>query len=288
MANPTGFVPGTAAQGGNLGFTTWMKTFFLPVHEKMVFAKRMTDGGKGYQYGKFRTLSPFSSTAITNTQLNYSANLTWQTPVTAVGTVTPGGYHIAVGYDDEMKAALEVDLNPKIRTMLEDCAAEAVDTTALALGASLTQVLGSSSDHLDLAKVRSAVAALRIITKGSIDPRKTPLQAVFHPATEPDLMSIEEMTHAEYRGDGESPLVQGFVTKGSGVVWNYTTAVYTTGGAHNIIFDPEAFLIMWNQVPKIEEQRDGIANLLISYANYGVQIARNTFAYAIKTASTLS
>ena len=283
-----GYLAGTTARGANLGFTTWTKTFFLPAHEKMVFIPRIKEGGKPYQYGKFRTLSPFTSTAVTNTELQHNDYLTYQTAATAVGTLTPAGYYIAAAYDDPMRDILEIDLNAPVRTMLEDCAAEACDTTALQAVASLTQVLGGASTHPDLALVRSAIAALRIATNGTVDVRDGALQGVFTPVVEPDLLSIPEMTQANFRGDGENPLVKGFFSKGSGINWNYTTAVYDSGGMNNCIFDPEAFLIMWNTHPTVEKQRDGLANLLISYANFGVAVARNEKAYCIKSVSALA
>jgi hypothetical protein len=283
-----GYLAGTTARGANLGFTTWTKTFFLPMHEKMVFIPRIKEGGKPYQYGKFRTLSPFTSTAVTNTELQHNDYLTYQTAATAVGTLTPAGYYIAAAYDDPMRDILEIDLNAPIRTMLEDCAAEACDTTALSAVSSLTQVVGDAATHLDLALVRGTIAALRIATNGKVDVRDGALQGVFTPAAEPDLLSIPEMTQANYRGDGENPLVKGFVSKGSGIVWNYTTAVDVASTyANNVIFDPEAFLIMWNTHPTVEKQRDGLANLLISYANFGVAVARNDMAYALRTAGSL-
>jgi hypothetical protein len=284
----TGFVTGTTAQGGNLGFTTWLKTFFLPSHEKMVFIPRIKEGGKPYQYGKFRTLGALSSTQVTNTNQTSVDLLTWQTPVTSVGTLTPYGYYIAIAYDDVMRDSVELDMNAPLRTMLEDCAAEACDVTALQAVASLTQVVGDAATHPDLALVRSTIAKLRIATNGKVDVRDGALQGVFDPCVEPDLLSIPEMTQANYRGDGENPLVKGFFTKGSGINWNYTNSVYASGGANNCIFDPEAFLIMWNTHPTAEKQRDGLSNLLLSYANFGVAVARNERAFALRTVTALA
>jgi hypothetical protein len=282
----TGYTKG--GTGANLSFTTFLKTFFVPSYEKMVFIPRIKEGGKAYAAAKLRTWDRFTSAALGTSTLGVATNLTWQSGTPSVATLTPAGYVIAVAYDDQNQDAVEMSLDSPIRTGLTGCAAEACDTTALLQVASLTQVVGDASTHPDLALVRSTIAALRIATYGSVDVRDGALQGVFTPAVEPDLLSIPEMTQANYRGDGENPLVKGFFTKGSGINWNYSTAVDKTSTyANNVIFDPEAFLIMWNTHPSIEKQRDGIANLLISYANFGTAVARNEKAYALRTVSSL-
>jgi hypothetical protein len=284
-----GYTPGASTgTGRNLNFSTWLKTFFLPAHEKMVFIPRIKEGGKPYALATMRTFDRFASTALTSTTISTNANLTWQAGTPSAATLTPAGYYIAVAYDDQMKDAVELDLNAPIRKSIESCAAEACDTVALAVASSLTNVVGDASTHVDLALLRGSIAQLRINSYGSVDVRDGALQGVFDPCTEPDLLSIPEMTQANYRGDGENPLVKGFASKGSGINWNYSTAVYApAGGSHNVIFDPEAFLIMWNTHPTTEKQRDGLANLLISYSNFGIAVARNEKAICLKSLVSL-
>lgn len=286
MSATTGYTKGST--GANLSFTTWAKTFFLPTYEQMTFIKRIKEGGRAYAAAKLRTWDRFTSAALDSSTLGTAINLAWQGGTPTVASLTPAGYYIAVAWDDQNQDAVEMSMEDPVRRGLEGCAAEACDVKALLQVASLTQVVGDAGTHPDLALIRSTVAGLRIATYGSVDVRDGALQGIFTPAVEPDLLSIPEMVRAEYRGDGENPLVKGFFTKGSGINWNYSTAVDKTSTyANNVIFDPEAFLIMWNTHPTIEKQRDGIANLLISYANFGVAVARNEKAYAVRTVSSL-
>jgi hypothetical protein len=285
-------IQGMTGRGSALDFTTWTKTFFLPSFEKMVFIPRIKDGGKPYASAKLRSFPRISSTATsgvaTTTGVMNASNLAFLNPLPTVATLTPAGYYIALAWDDQNADMVELGLDAPFRTMMEGCAAEACDSTALDAVASLTQVVGDASTHPDLALVRSTIAALRMASYGSVDVRDGALQGVFTPAVEPDLLSIPEMTQANYRGDGENPLVKGFFTKGSGINWNYSTAVDKDSTyANNVIFDPEAFIIMWNTHPSIEKQRDGLANLLLSYANFGVAVARNEKAYAFRTVASL-
>ena len=282
---------GMTDRGVALNFTTWTKTFFLPAFEKMVFIPRIKDGGaKPYAAAKLRTFPRISSTALTQATTTVAINtqLTYQNPLPTVATLTPAGYYIALAWDDLQRDAIELGLDAPFRSMLEGCAAEACDSVALDAVGSLTQVVGDASTHPDLALVRSTIAALRMASYGAVDVRDGALQGVFTPAVEPDLLSIPEMTQANYRGDGENPLVKGFFSKGSGINWNYSTAVDKDSTyANNVIFDPDAFLIMWNTHPSIEKQRDGLANQLLSYANFGIAVARNERAYAFRTVASL-
>jgi hypothetical protein len=285
-------IAGMTTRGSALNFSTWTKTFFLPAYEKMAFIQRVKEGGKPYASATMRTFPRISST--TTTALDTSdhtldnAHLTFQSPLPTSATLTPVGYYIALAWDDLQQDKIELDLGGPFRTMVEDCAAEACESAALDAVASLTQVVGDASTHPDLALIRSTIAALRIATYGSVDVRDGALQGMFTPAVEPDLLSIPEMTQANYRGDGENPLVKGFFSKGSGINWNYSTAVDKDSTyANNVIFDPEAFLVMWNTHPTVEKQRDGLANQLLSYANFGIAVARNEKAYAIRTVASL-
>lgn len=283
-------ITGMTARGVALDFTTWTKTFFLPSWEKMVFIPRITDAGRPYASAKMRTFPRFSWSTLSSstTAVASNVNLNWIAPLPTVATLTPSGYYIALSWDDQQDDSIELGLESPFRRMMEGCAAEACDAAALDAVASLTQVVGDASTHPDLALVRSTIAALRMATYGAVDVRDGALQGVFTPAVEPDLLSIPEMTQANYRGDGENPLVKGFFSKGSGINWNYSTAVDKDSTyANNVIFDPEAFAIMWNTHPSIEKQRDGLATQLLSYANFGVAVARNEKAYAVRTVASL-
>jgi hypothetical protein len=286
-------ITGMASRGEHLSFTTWTKTFFLPAFEKMVFIPRIKDGGsKPYAAANMRTFPRISSSTTTSLDTSDhildNVHLTYQSPDPTVATLTPVGYYIALAWDDLQQDKVELGLESPFRKMMEGCAAEACDSAALDAVASLTQVVGDASTHPDLALIRSTISSLRMSTYGSVDVRDGALQGIFTPAVEPDLLSIPEMTQANWRGDGENPLVKGFFTKGSGINWNYSTAVDKDSTyANNVIFDPEAFLIMWNTHPSVEKQRDGLSTQLLSYANFGVAVARNEKAYAFRTVASL-
>jgi hypothetical protein len=279
------YTPG--GTGAYLNFTTWLKTFFVPSYEKMVLIPRITDGGRLYGGAYFRTFDRLTSATLSTSSVGNNDDLTWQSGSPSRGSVTPASYYIAVAYNDAQKDEVESDIGAPIRQNVEDCAAEACDAVACAALHSLTNTFGAGTYHPELAGIRAAIGRLRINSKGAVDVRDGALQGVFTPAVEPDLLSIPEMTQAQYRGDGENPLVKGFFSKGSGINWNYTTAITNSNGYGNAVFDPSALLIMWNTHPRAEKQRDGVANLLISYANFGVAVARNERGYLIKSVGTI-
>lgn len=270
--NTVGYDPTT--RGVNLKFTDFAAGLQVPVYEKMVGIPMMEDVGRPYGAKKIRYLDTLTARALAETSNGDKGDLTWNSGIPQVVTVTPSGLYIAVSWPENEQNYVEARLDPAVAANIEAAMAEGCDALAMVAFSSITLGWGDADSVPTAPDVRKVVAQLGVATPAARLSDGVALYAVVHPGAQEGLQNTADFTNAEIRGDAENPQVKGFFTKANGVLWNFTTKVPTTNGngGEGAIFAKSCFVIGWNQKPMVLRERDGLATCLIGYANLGATV----------------
>lgn len=279
MASPPQLTPGSTT-----GFNrqTWKSTIEGATFQKEVFNNTIdVYPGKIMNRANIRKQARSSGTTLAQTDVGTSltASDITGTPV----TLDPTGRYIKVEWSWNLKAQVDIDLNSTAAGNIERGLAETHDAAGLALSASLTQSMSQAG--VDISMWRQAVGRLMGNTNGEYEPGD--FTVVFSQTQYPNVMAIEEFTHADVRGDSENPLVKGIFSKGGGVNARFSTVVTQDGnGWHQPIYVNKAFIIGWNQrTTTFEEQTEALFRIL-AFSNFGVAIQHDARAIDLRTTAS--
>jgi hypothetical protein len=193
--------------------------------------------------------------------------------ITATGvTITPVHRYIQVAWSGAEKAQVDVDLNSEAAGNIEQGLAETMDSAGLVSVSTGTNTMSQANP--DAATWRQAVGRLMTNTNGAFMPGESKMiRAIFSTTQYPSVMGIDEFTHADVRGDSETPNVKGIFTKGGGINVRFSTVVLQdANGWHNPIYVDSAFIIGWNQrTTAFKEQTELLFRINVS-ANMGVSV----------------
>ena len=278
--------PPVLSPSGTTGFNrqSWMDGFEEPTYQKTVFIDSIqVYPGRLMNVGNVRKEARVSATVLAQ-----DADGDGLTPVNPSGTpvtITPVGRFVQVEWSANEKAQVEVDLNAALARNIEKALAEAMDSAGLSNATSLTQNISQAS--IDSTMWRRAVGLGMQNTNGQYMPGDW--KAVFSPTQYPNIMAIDEFTHADVRGDSENPTVKGIFTKGGGVNVRFSTVVtQDANGWHNPLYVESAFIIGWNTRPQAFSEQTELLFRINTFANMGVSILHDLRAIDLRlTASAL-
>jgi len=268
MASPPVLTP-----TGTTGFNRemWIDTIEAPTYQRTEHLNTIkVFPGKILNLGRVR-----KAARATGTTLAQGADGDGLTASDITGTpitITPVGRYIMVEWSANERAQVEIDLGPEAAGNIEQGMAETLDTASLANATSLTQSMSQAS--VDPAMWRQAVGRLMANTNGAFAPgESTMIRAVFTPTQYPNIMAIDEFTHADVRGDSENPLVKGIFTKGGGVNARFSTVVtQDANGWHNPLYVESTFIVGWNERTKAFQEQTELLHRIVVFANMGTSV----------------
>jgi len=285
MASPPVITP-TGTTGFNR--SSWQDSIEGATYQRQEFVPTIDEySGKLLNLGNVRKYA--RATASTLAQDGDGDGLT---PVNIAGTpvtVTPAGRFIQVEWSANEKAQIDFDLANGGGAEIEQGLAEAVDQAALANIVSGTNVMSQAG--VDAAMWRQAVGRLMGNTNGAFAPGEggeaRMIRGIFSHTQYPNIMAIEEFTHATVRGDSENPQVKGIFTKGGGINVRFTTVVTQDGsGWHNAVYVKSAFVIAWNQrTTSFEEQTELLFRINV-FNNFGSAVKHDSRFVALRTTAS--
>jgi hypothetical protein len=278
--------------GRNLAFSTWAKRIEVPAWEKMKFISSLDEGQRPYGTANIRywdtpTAQTILSTAGTGAGHVLSA-LTVNTGTPSVLTFNTTKVYCVIGLNDDLQDVVEVDLEPGMRDNAEQCVADACEGVITALVSNLTAGFGESTNTGSVEDCKLLAWQMRIQSPAVMLGERT-IHACLHPGAGNGLTKSSDWMNAEIRGDAENPSVSGVFLKASGILFRFTTKMPTANGngGEGAIYVPEAFAVGWNQRPKVEVQRSGLANFVIVSANLGGRVKWDSRARYYRTVVTV-
>lgn len=263
----------------------WPRLIQPAVYEAMVFANKIKEYQKldnKLHIRKAKTLgrNNLANTA-SGTSLTYSANTEVDVEITPIAT------YVAVQLSRSQMAQMNVDPQNVVVTGVQDSLAEGVDSACLAdVGSLTTNFVGNAGSNIDRALLLNAMRLVRTNAKMEAVPGRSNLFLVLHPAQYDDLMSIDQLTGADVRGDDSNPNVNGMVFKALGLDVTLSGNVFVDTMAHNPLFVPSAFGVSYNEPIGVKRQEIELANRVIGYVNYGHGIVWDERACDIRTAAS--
>jgi hypothetical protein len=282
MASPPVLTP-----GGTTGFNrqswqdsiegaTYQRQEFIPTIDE--YAAKLLNTGNVRKYGR--------ATASTLGQSDDGDVLTASDISATPITITPVGRYIQVAWSENERAQIDFDLGSGAADEIEGGMAEALDQAALAVIQSLTNTMSQAA--VDVGMWRVAIGRLMGNTNGAFGPGASAeakmLRAIFSHTQYPNVLAIEEFTHADVRGDSENPLVKGIFTKGGGINARFSSVVAQDGnGWHNAVYVSSAFVAGWNQRTKSFSEQTELLHRVNVYSNAGFSVKHNARAIALRT-----
>jgi len=283
---PAFFPSGTSPDSGAaLVNEVWQPDIERTVIEKMKFASTISARKRLFNKLHIRKLD--EPTAQTLAASATGETLTSSEIADSEITLTPVAHYIYVVLSRSQMAQMDVDPRSPIREQVDDALAKKVDTACLQDVASLTtHTFGSSAVNIDRPLLLSALASLRN-SSAAVDPGRTMIRLLYGPLQFDDIMSIDEITKADIRGDDANPNVKGIVVKALGLNLDVTGNLYSSAGElFNVMYVPEAFGISYNERPTVFSQNYLLSHRIIAYTNFGHNIVWDDRAAAISTKTT--
>ena len=220
------------------------------------------------------TLTP-DLTYVTNAETEFTASA--RTRVTPMQVSMPTLVRMALDPENEFRVAIEKSV------------ASGIDSDFLSLATSLTtNVVGDYLTNIDFARLAQAHQKLVTGAKEYFEPREQSKAVCIVAATQDDdLISISQITNAQFRGDRMNPIVSGWVATAFGVDFYESTNIQVSGGgANNVMFVPRAMGVGFNQAPTIIDQEFQIWARFISWSDYVFGTIRDQYAVLIKSLGT--
>ena len=280
--------PPVLSPSGTTGFNrqSWQDTVEGATYQKMAFIPTVDEyPGRLMNVGNVR-----KNARVAGTTLSQSADGDTLTSVDITGTpitLTPVGRYVAVYWSENEEAQVEFDLDANAAGEIEQALAETSEQAALSNATSLTQSMSQAT--VDGPMFRQAYGRLIGNMNGVTMPGQggPTVYAIFSHTQLPGLMAIEEVTHANIRGDSENPHVVGIWTKGEGVNLMLSTVIAQDGnGWHNVMYVGSAFVIAWNVRTRIKRQDLALQNRVIIFNNFASAVKHDLRAIDMRTTAS--
>lgn len=268
MASPPVVTPsGTTG----LNIEAWLPTVEAPTFQGTEFINSIREfPGKMLNLAHVRKFARMLGSTLA--QSADGNGLTPLDPTATPVTWSPVGRQLQCAWSANEKAQIDLDLGGGLARVMEDGMSETLDSAGLAAVTSLTQTMSQSNP--DASQWRQAVGRLMTNTNGQYGPgRPGEIKAIFATTQYPAVMGIDEFTHADARGDSESPLVKGIFLKGGGINARFSTVVTSdANGWHCPLYVEDTFMIGWNQRTVGYSEQVELLFRITLYANMGVSV----------------
>lgn len=284
----------TATSLSNLVETVYRPRMALATSEAMEIANKFDDGNEGVEKMANslvirKILAKNRVTAAAGDHLA-AENMTFEADTETNITVSPTFIYGAVGLSKHSQTRLlaSAEYQKGVREQLVRTLKEEIDETAGELGDNLATSVIGGAQNLDKSLLLSGLAILRENSKRYYSPGKNTAYLRVHPRQMHHLYSIAEIANANLRGDSDNPNVTGVLVEAWGLDIGISGNIVNSGGfLHNMLFLKEAFVLAYNERPQLApEQPNGLAMLLMSYAEFGVAEVWDEYAVDVRTNNT--
>jgi hypothetical protein len=284
-ASPPVLTPGTAA--AHLNFEVWEEGFDGATYQRMQSIPRFSTIKRPYSLGHIRNAARLGGNTLASTAVG--TGLLYQNPVGAEVTVTPSENYVAIAFSFGEQARTDITIETEFASELEQALSEASEESAMANFATLTQFRGNDVYNIEAGGLRNATSLLGRNTNGVFAVGDSTIYGILDWSQHSHLMSIEEYTHADIRGDSENPNVKGMWSKGGGVMMMLSTVCTTdANGTHGCIWVPSAFAIGWNVRSRVYRQDEELQGRLIVANSFGSTVRHDLRAVGLRTDNTIA
>lgn len=267
----------------------WSKEILMLPYEEQVFAPlydRLDKPGKLLHLPKHANLSRNTlpdGTAGDN--LTFSANT--ETEVTAAPSVS----YIAVQVDDVLVGRMMSNPNDMLRRSMESSVLEGVDlTSGLLIPTLTTNVTGGTDIDITPALITYSRMLLGLRGKSHVKQKGGSFRPklVLYAGQLDHLLNVEQLAHADIRGDSENPVVSGWVDKAYGCDIYETGNVALDDVAHNAMFTPQALGIAFNTEYKAKRESFQMTERLYLWCDFLVVVVFDEYALDLQTKVALA
>lgn len=201
-------------------------------------------------------------------------------------TGTPQTSYIYVRTTLPAIARMMNDPTDMFRKSMESSLQEGIDVACGVKATDLTNIVGSSADNITEALLQDAIVRAAVAMKEEFQPGVDELLFCFHPNQIDDVLAITNWTHAEKRGDGETPIAKGMILRANGVRFVETGNVAMTGSNtyNNPIFVPnKTFGIGFNQEATVKFEEQLMEKRLLGWVDFALLTMWENYGINYKT-----
>lgn len=263
----------------------WAREIDVLAYEEQVFISNISESDRLFKKLHIPLHANLSRASLANSDTGSS--LTFVANTESEVTVTPGATVVPVEVSAHTISRMQNDPDDMLKRSIEMSLAEGVDVAGLALVSALTtNIVGSGATNLTKSDILDGLQKLAAGAKMYFKPGKTDAICIVHANQVDDILSISDITNAQFRGDSANPGVSGWVAKAFGCKFYETGNVATSGGtAYNVMFIPRAFTISYNQRPTVKSEDFQLTKRIIGWTDYGVATVRDQYAVQLLSSS---
>ena len=271
--------------------TKWAPRLLLDTIEEMLIANKFMQGSdldvdKLGNLLYVRKVQAKTVNKVAGTVALDSESLVFETDTEAAVSISPQFAYCAAAYSEQVQQRLMAfpKLERAVRTQFLRALASQIDADAGGLGSAISG--GVSDVNLSAALIRQALGTLRSNAQREYRTGRVGNAILrIHSSQQQHLYGIPEINNAELRGDGDNPNVTGLLVKAWGCDVDISDNIESdSGNRQNMLFIKQAFALVYNAEPQLEPpQREGLATLVIAFADYGVAEIYDNYALRIQT-----
>lgn len=282
----------TTTQFANHLETVWRPRLSLDTSEMMEIANNFEDAEveKIANSLVIRKVLPKTTNKVAGTVALDAGGMTFEQETETAATMTPqfGYCALAVNQQSQVRMLNKPAYSAAVREQFLRSLPEQIDNDAGGLMDDLaTNVVGSSATNISKDLILQAAGILRGAAKRYYRPGKDLAYLRIAPTQMRYLYNIDAITNANLRGDGDNPNVTGVLVEAWGIDLGISGNIVSSGSAfHNPLHVRQAFALGYNAKPQMAPpQNNGLAALLMGFAEWGVVEVYDSFAVDLQTST---
>lgn len=272
--------PGSA--GANLTIQNYQRKIWAALYNRMKFIPNSAQQmDKIYNSLIMRRMGRVATQTIASTGDGTGFDFSDLAPTTV--TVTPAWIIAAAAMPDSMQRRGGDEIDPASVKNLNDSLAAGLDAYALtAVQAATTVPYGGAAYDIEPVGLRTVLQNLNVNSEGDVDAGDA---FMLLSATQiGKSLDIPEVNRANYRGDGENPLVGGKLATGYGFRFGFTTLCAHDGSGYwGVAWKKDGVVYGYNKTPGPEKQRYLKQSRFMADAEIGVKILYNEKVHPVLT-----
>ena len=231
----------------------------------------------------FRKFGTLTTNSLSDSAVGSGLTVSGQSEIAI--SATPATRYVMVVVNFNTAARLAFDPKTPLREQMKAAMYEQVDRTVMSLATLLTtNIVGDATAEISDALMREVKRKLTLSAKSRFKPGKTGYAVVMHPSDIETLEGIEAYYKSADRGDGETPLPDGWMYKVRGATIYESGSVQVDTVTRNFAVIPnETWGIGYNQDYSAKMEEYELLWKLILWLDFGVLERWDEYGVAINT-----
>lgn len=268
----------------------WSKTINLAAYDEATIWPLAKELEMVQGQLNFRKMTNLTRQRITSGSTAFNS-LTLSSATETNATATPLTIYICVEINFNTLARLMNDPANDFKRGIEMSLGEGIDAELAGLASSFsTSLIGGPTTNISFANAAAAMEALAINAKAYYKPGKTESAVVLHSIQAGDLIQVSQLSEWQFRGNGEAPVVSGWVVRGAGSAWYETNQITESGTTNDtdykrgMVVIPDLTIgIGFNQKPTVRSEDFLLVHRIIGWTDFAVLLCWEQYGAMLKT-----